>query len=305
EVEQKLTAYVGFDDDQQPLAGCFVSIDQDGTAFIDKGLVKPEHRKELTGLTGDDDAGRPQTTKPKHPLAASLRRDLAQARLQVAQVELVRHPAIAFDLLVFQVASSILGSPRSTEEAADVLFRLPRREKTEDVEPTTAAERLASLAAGLSTDWLSQESEAARFEAFRLLPEEAKQQLLAYCVAMTLKPKLAPMPGEKTTAYDLALSLTCGDVASFWRPTSENFLGRINRSQLLAIGREVFGDSWSHSRAADKKASLVGQLHRAFADPDKPGRTPQQVERLKSWLPAGIGFDMPAVADQAKPAQAA
>src|SRR5690606_24318769 len=130
----------GFDSDQKPLAGCFVSIDQDGTPFIDKGLVKPEHRKELAGLVGDDDAVRPQKSKAKHPLPANLRRDLAQARLEVAQVELVRHPAIAFDLLVFQVASAILGSPRSTEEAADVLFRLPRHEKTEDVEPTTADE---------------------------------------------------------------------------------------------------------------------------------------------------------------------
>ena len=304
EVEQKLTAFFGFDGDQKALAGCFVSIGQDGTPFFDKGLVKPEHRQELAGLVGDDDAVRPQKAKAKHPLPASLRHELAAARLQVAQVELVRHPDIAFDLLVFQVTSVILGYPRSTEEAADVHFRVPRRQNAGDFEPTIAGETLASLAAGLSTDWLRQESEVARFEAFRQLPEEAKQQLLAYCVAMTLKPKLAPRPGEKTTAYDLALSLTCGDVASFWRPTSVNFLGRINRSQLLAIGREVFGDGWSHSRAADKKASLVGQLHRALADPDKPGRTPQQVERLKSWLPAGMGFDMPA-AEQAKPAQAA
>lgn len=304
EVEQKLTAYVGFDDDQKALAGCFVSIGQDGTPFFDKGLVKPEHRKEIAGMTGEADDIRPQKVKPKHPLPASLRRDLADARLEVAQVEFVRQPAIAFDLLVFQVASAILGSPRSTEEAADVHFRVPRRVNAEDFEPTFAGETLASLAAGLATDWLRLESEAARFDAFRQLPEEAKQQLLAYCVAMTLKPKLASLPGEKTTAYDLALSLTSGDVASFWRPTSENFLGRINRSQLLAIGREVFGDAWSHSRAADKKASLVSQLHRAFADPDKPGRSPQQIERLKSWLPAGMGFDMPA-AEQGKPAQAA
>lgn len=306
EAELKLADYVGFDSDQKPLAGCFVSIDQDGMPFIDKGLVKPEHRKELAGLVGDDDdAARPQKAKAKHPLPASLRRDLADARLEGAQVELVRNPAIAFDLLVFQVTSAILGSPRSTEETADVLFRVPRRQNAGEFEPTIAGEMLASLAADLSTDWLRLESEAARFKAFRLLAEDAKLQLLAYCVAMTLKPKLAPMPGEKTTAYDLALSLTYGDVAAFWRPTSENFLGRINRSQLLAIGREVFGDAWSHSRAADKKASLVGQLHRAFADPDKPGRTPQQIERLKSWLPAGMDFEMPAVPEQADLDQAA
>ncbi len=39
----------------------------------------------------------------------TLRRDLAAYRLQVAQVEIARHPAIAFDLLVFQAASGMLG----------------------------------------------------------------------------------------------------------------------------------------------------------------------------------------------------
>ncbi len=291
EVEQKLTAYVGFDDDQKALAGCFVSIGQDGTAFFDKGLVKPEHRKELAGLVGNDDATHPQKAKPKHPLPASLRRDLADARLQVAQVELVRHPAIAFDLLVFQVASSILGSPRLIEEAADVRFQVPRQDHAEDEELTIAGDAFVSIASVLPVEWLQPTSEAARFEAFRSLPDTAKLELLAYCMARTLKPKLAPASGEDVTAYDAALSLTSGDVAAYWRPTSENFLGRINRSQLLAIGREVFGDAWSHSRAADKRASLDGQLHRAFADPEKPGRTPQQAERLKSWLPAGMAFE--------------
>lgn len=305
EVEGKLAAFVGFDAEQQAFAGCFVSIGQDGTPYFDKGLVKPEHRQELVGLVGDDDAALPQKVKAKHPLSASLRRDLATARLQVAQVECVKHPAIAFDLLVFHVASSILGSPRLTEEAADVHFRVPRRENSEDVESTLAGETLASLAAGLSIDWLSLDSEAARFEAFRLLPDAAKQELLAYCLAMTLKPKLAPLPGDKTTAYDMALSLTSGDVAAFWRPTSENFLGRLTRDQLLAIGREVLGDAWAHSRTSDKKASLVGQLHRAFANPEKPGRSPEQIERLKRWLPAGMSFESTAASQPANTSLAA
>jgi ParB family chromosome partitioning protein len=42
EVESKLAAHVGFDTGHKALAGCYVSIGQDGTAFLDKGLVKPE-----------------------------------------------------------------------------------------------------------------------------------------------------------------------------------------------------------------------------------------------------------------------
>ena len=53
EVEQKLAAFVGFDDGHKPLAGCFVSIGQDGTPFLDKGLVKPEHT-QATGQAAQD-----------------------------------------------------------------------------------------------------------------------------------------------------------------------------------------------------------------------------------------------------------
>ena len=82
-------------------------------------------------------------------------------------------------------------------------------------------------------------TEASRFEAFRLLPDTAKLDLLAYCVALTLQPKLSPASGEETTAYDAALALTGASVAAYWRPTGANFLSRIGRDQLLAVARET------------------------------------------------------------------
>src|SRR5262249_11913358 len=63
EVEEKLAAFVGFDAGQKKLAGCYVSIGQDGTPFCDKGLVKPEHRKQLAKLLGADD-GKPVKVRP-------------------------------------------------------------------------------------------------------------------------------------------------------------------------------------------------------------------------------------------------
>ena len=289
EVERELAAFVGFDPDQKALAGCFVSIGQDGTPCFDKGLVKPEHRKQLARLMGESDEASPEKAKPKNPLPESLRRDLAAYRLQVAQVELAKHPQIAFDLLLFQVASAKLGHPAASD-GPDVSFRLPRLNPPGDFDSTTSAERLAKITTSLPTEWLKAASESARFEAFRALSESAKHELLAYGIALTLMPKLAPDTGETVTGYDLALSLTSANVADYWRPTSDNFLSRITRSQLLAIGREVLGKTWSGSRAGERKAALVGQLHRAFADPDKSGRTPEQIEKLKRWLPACMGF---------------
>jgi ParB family chromosome partitioning protein len=305
ELEEKLVAFVGFNAEHKPLAGCFVSIGQDGTPFYDKGLVKPEHRTHVAGLLGADDADRRTVkAKPKNALPQSLRRDLAAYRLQVAQVEMVKHPQIAFDLLVFQVASSILDLPAELD-GADVQFRRPRFNPPADIESTTAAEALAEIAKSLPTGWLNATSEAERFEAFRSLSDEAKVELLAYCVAMTLKPRLAPAADEEVTAYDMALALIEANVAAYWRPTRENFLGRVTRDLLLAISRDVFGNAWAHSRASDKKAVLVDQLHRAFADPDRPGRTPGQAGMLKTWLPSGMPFTIAAAVSQAKASMAA
>eukprot|EP00456_Euglypha_rotunda_P036586 TRINITY_DN280_c0_g1_i3.p1 TRINITY_DN280_c0_g1~~TRINITY_DN280_c0_g1_i3.p1 ORF type:complete len:645 (+),score=190.57 TRINITY_DN280_c0_g1_i3:476-2410(+) len=292
EVEEKLAAFVGFDPEQKVLAGCFVSIGQDGTPFIDKGLVRLEQRKQLAKLLKSDD-GESVQAKPKNAFPESLRRDLAADRLQVAQVEIARHPAIALDLLVFQAVSDVIGQ-RRVSDGPDVEFRRSRTKLDREQEPSIAACALVDIEHGLATDWLNAASEADRFEAFRSLPEAAKLELLSYVVALTLQPKLAPTEGDATTAYDAALSLTAANVTGYWRPTKRNFLGRITRDRLLAISREVLGDTWTQSHFEDKKAALVDQLDRAFSSPEKSARTQGQIEKLKSWLPQGMAFDIAA-----------
>lgn len=308
DAEEKLASFVGFDAEQKRLAGCCVSINDDGTPFIDKGLVKPEHRKALARLLRDDGCDTDEiAVKPKNPISESLRRDLAAYRLQIAQAEIARNRFIAFDLLVFHVASNMLGED-SCSDGPKVEFILPRptSRKLEDV--TEAASALATIRESLATDWLKPKTEAARFEAFCSLPEHAKMDLLAYCVAFTLQPKLSPDSGEETTAYDAALALTGARVAAYWRPTGANFLSRISRDQLLALARETLGEPWAQSRARDNKASLVGQLERAFASPDnRAGQKPEQMEKLKNWLPTGMAFGpmptpKPAKAKKAKKA---
>lgn len=300
EVDEKLAAFVGFDAEQKLLAGCYVSIAQDGTVFVDKGLVKPEHGKQLARLLKEDGTGtEAAAARPKNALSESLRRDLAASRLQVAQVEIAKNPAIAFDLLVFHVATGML-SEHECADGPDVAFNRPRVNSRSMEEPSPAANALASIEQSIPTSWLKPKAEAARFDAFRSLPQEAKQQLLAYCVALTLQPKLGPAAGNEVTAYDAALALTGASVAAYWRPNGANFLSRISRDQLLALARETLGEPWAQSRVRDNKASLVGQLERAFASPDRPGQTPEQAEKLKNWLPAGMDLSPVSTPNPAK-----
>ena len=298
EVEEKLAAFAGYDASHKALAGCVVSIDRDGKPFFDQGLVKPEHRKILGKLLKTDTLdGEPVRAKPKDGMPESLRRDLAAERLRIAQAEIAKHPAIALDLLAFQVASRMLDECPTTDGPL-VEFKRPRLNGGQDAATADAA--LEAIAKSLPSGWRKYKAEAARFEAFRSLPQEAKLDVLAYCLAVTLQPKLGPAEGEEATAYDAALTLTEASVASCWRPAKDNFLSRIRRDQLLAIARDTLGEQWAQARTGDKKASLVEQLDNAFADPAKYGRTPEQVEKLKNWLPAGMAF---APAQTAKPAR--
>jgi len=288
--EQQLATFVGFDTAQKKLAGCFVSIGQDGTPFLDKGLVKPEHRKQLAKLLKSDGSdGEADTVKPKNPMSERLRRDLAAYRLQAAQVEIAKHPAIALDLLAFHAASQLLDAYPAFD-GLEILFKRRPADPASQKSSPIAAMALKAIEKSLPANWRKPKSQASRFEAFRSLSQADKLNWLAYSVAVTLRPKLAPAAGDEATAYDAALALTEGDMAGYWRPGKDSFFARITREQLLAIARDTLGDQWAQARSRDKKASLVEQMDRAFAEPAKQGRTPEQVGKLKCWLPAGMSF---------------
>jgi len=157
-------------------------------------------------------------------------------------------------------------------------------------EGTAAARRFEAIELELPRAWLEPESEVERFELFRKLGQDEKRRILAYCTAMALRPKLAPASANDVTAFDLALIETGGRVEGYWRPTKANYLGRVTREQLLTIGEEVFGAGWAKDRRNDKKGKLAELLDAAFACPGAEGRTPEQVEKLTTWLPAGMSF---------------
>jgi ParB family chromosome partitioning protein len=220
--------------------------------------------------------------KPKG-MPATLKRDLEAYRLQIAQVEIARNRLVALDLLIFTAASGAFRRMAGT--GPDVAFKDHRPAVKV---PTAAVQLLTAMEESLPLAWLKPKSEAERFRLFSYLPDADKLNLLAWCVSGSLKPQLST--GNEATAYELALSLTGADVAANWRPTVANYLGRITRDQLLALGREVIGEAWAGSRHGDKKGELAAQLERAFAEPEKHGRSPEHIYRLTHWLPEGMAF---------------
>ena len=76
-------------------------------------------------------SGRGETEKPDVRI---VRRDLAAFRLQVAQVEIARHPAIALDLLAFQAASQWFDSVLPPTDRTFSLSASSRPYRREDID---------------------------------------------------------------------------------------------------------------------------------------------------------------------------
>lgn len=289
EIEGKLAIFAAYDPEEMKTAGCLIAIDSDGELDIEKGRVKPEER---TGDEAKPTAARADAAKPKPEFSQSLLSDLAAYRTQAAQVQIASHPEIAFDLLVFHVASETWNRGRIVRDGMDVHFRQSFIKPS--VEPKNAATaKLEAIKEGLSLGWLDVEGEDEQFKAFRALSRDEKLAILAFCTATTLKPTLRDEQREFPTAYETALSLTGGSVAELWRPTKDNYLSRITRDQLLGIGREFGKEPWVNYRKDWKKASLADELHGYFAKSHNPDTT----DAVRNWLPKGMAY-LPAPEEQ-------
>lgn len=282
-LEGQLTA-CEYDPEEMKTAGCFVRVGYEGNLKIDRGLVTKKDQQKLeetkTGVKA----------KPEEKgFSQALIDSLKQYRLQIARAELASNPQIAFDLLVFKAAHGTL-SNTYIYSGPDVSFSSNhfRDDIVQDAKNTPAGKLLREIKEKLNLSWLKEKTEEGKFTSFTEIPQADKLAILAYCTAATLKTQLA----EKN-AYETALGLTEADVAEYWRPTAENYLSKVTRDQLLAIGAEFFGKKWAVNGGSMKKGQLVTELHNIFAKPESTNCDKETVANINAWLPEGMAFAAP------------
>lgn len=279
-IEEEIEAFACFDSEQMQLAGCYVSVSRSGELEIERGLVKKEDKKALdTTTTG----GRTKAVA-KDGLSSKLKQDLEDIRLAAAKAEMARNRQVAFDLLTYSMAKSVLG--KAHFDGLNIALVKPRPAKLDAANTEQADKALHTIRESLPLAWMQEQNEGEQFAKFCALDEQSKADILAYCVAISMQPQLRT--GYEATAYEQALNATGGDMASYWRPTKGNFFGRVRREYLLDICRNAFGASWTDARKGDKKSMLADRLEKAFAEPHKHAKTPEQLAFLKTWLPKGM-----------------
>ncbi len=274
-------------DDLKADAGAFLVLSRHG----EPALV-PQFYTEIE-VVSDDGVVEPvdgsTETKPKgSSLSQRLLDELAMQRRDILAIHLANDPALALDFLVFNLAdadghdwrakkaSTITGSvasgPVAGFEAKDA--------------PASAA--LAEFAGSLDESWRAGETDVERFEAFRVLSDEARSAWLGHIVSRTLVASLA-CEGERSVPLHEAIGgLLDIETAHWWRPTAANYFDRVAKAKTLEALDAAGGPELVSRYSASKKAELASAAERIFSG-DFIGEAGTK-ERALAWVPDIMRF---------------
>ena len=329
-VEAAVEARALYSPEVRALAGCIVTVGEDGAMAVIRGLVRPEDvpakpAAPVNGATphgtGDAPAGEgrtdaagpdprisaPARTPPPADPEAEARKaagvgigladDLRAIRTAHVKAQLACRFEAAFDLLLFHLARSVFGTGYD-DGALDIAARpTPDAPAARANDPAfaKASVGIAHLEVdriGQPLEWLDQPAGEA-FAELRAMSTLGKEYLFASCVARTLKGQLAFEPGARPEVEATVARLDI-DFARLYRPDAAFLFGRLRKDRLLAIARATLGEAWAAAHRNDRKAALAEAMEAAFAPGAAvpAGISPSARAAALAWVPPGFrAFD--------------
>ncbi|WP_428156553.1 ParB N-terminal domain-containing protein [Brevundimonas sp.] len=293
EIDKALQDYgpdVAYRPDDLSRSGLIVTLDYDGRARFERGLVRaedalrpsdPDATKSGRGREADadeatktgDEARDAEADEGLAPLSERLVMDLTAHRTAGLRAALAAAPTVALTALVHALALQVFYPGH--EQATPLQIRLVR----------TGLERLApGVTEGPAGRALTQRGEAwaarlpARpqdlWAALSALPGSEVLDLLAYCAALGLNAVRDPhdrRPGAWAQADVLATALSL-DMTAVWSPTAAAYFSRVSKARML--------EAVTEARDAAEAERIAGF---------KKGDMAEAAERLvegRGWLPA-------------------
>ncbi|MGO1164573.1 ParB/RepB/Spo0J family partition protein [Brucella pseudogrignonensis] len=329
-------------------AGVFISIDRDGEPVIERGYVRAEDEpvadagdgeNENTIVAGgiDGDVQRAvitiggQPAEPEEdddddgikPLPERLVIELTAHRTVALQEALASNPHVAMTALLHRMVMERYhySAPTGCLEVSVRHRYLSSQGSDLADSPSVKAigERFDAWKADLPSD------EAALWDWIAALDEASRMALLAHCVSYgvnALYERPNPHSASGISQHGLDRRLAGADriaratgfdmvVDAGWRPTIENYLGRVTKTQILAAVREGAGERAAQLIDHLKKGDMAKEAERLLADTgwlpeplrlvdldfDAAADTDGEVEALPDFL-AGDGDDEEAAAEE-------
>ncbi|PBN42971.1 ParB/RepB/Spo0J family partition protein [Sphingobium sp. D43FB] len=236
---------------------------------------------------------RPEAVAPGgKPLSSRLYDELAMQRRDILASCILAQPALALDYALFVMVDARTKTSgrytyNATKYGTTIRASGPQDPNTGDTPTSRARDYLAEAHEGLDAAWTEHESEVVRFEGFRALDDDSKANWLAYIVAISLEAKPG-ISNEQTPLHNRLASILEIDVASWWRPTSENFFDRVNKGSILSLLDEVGGPALSGRHASLKKTEISASCQKLFS-----GDTiveSEVKEAALAWVPNAMRF---------------
>ncbi|SMH27953.1 ParB/RepB/Spo0J family partition protein [Mesorhizobium australicum] len=296
---------VSFDPDEIARAGVFLSIGRDGELVVDRGYVRPEDEPEAAvegnGSSTGGDAGighgdadvdpsaqrtvitigsQPTDTDDDviKPLPDRLVTELTAERTLALRDRLANNPSVAFLAVLHKFCRDVFSRYISYSPAMEVSVRNTGFSlQAPGLKDTPAAqaieERHKAWEARMPTD------ETSLWDWLVSLEGTEQAALFAHCAAFgvnALYEKADRYGGGTVTVHGIQQRLAEADrlaraveldmVEAGWKPTVENYLGRVTKPHILEAVREGAGERAAELIDHLKKGDMAREAERLLAD---------------------------------------
>ncbi|HLZ06622.1 MAG TPA: ParB/RepB/Spo0J family partition protein [Bradyrhizobium sp.] len=307
-------------------AGVFVSIDSEGRLSVDRGYVRPEdevpasdpeigqgvdassaegqaagHSVQRTAISV---AGHPAETDeddedPAKPLPDRLIIELTAHRTLALRDALAENPAITFQAVLHNFVLTAFYRFASSGSCLEIGLRTPAfPAQAPGLRESVSAKAVEARHEG----WKERlpKSEADLWEALTALDGTAQASLFAHCASFAVNALYEPANRTnqgRVSAHGIRTRLDQADVLARavgldmvqagWRPTFDNYLGRVTKPRILEAVREAKGDASAQLIDHLKKADMAKEAERLL---DGSGWLPEPM-RLVDIAPAAAEED--------------
>lgn len=281
-------------------AGVFISIDSDGRLSVDRGYVRPEDEQAVVdadpgqGSTtgeGQEAVGPVQRTAitvggtptepaeededdAARPLPDRLITELTAHRTLALRDALAEHPSIAFLAVLHSFVLATFYRFASSASCLEIAVHTPtfpaQAPGLRDSAPAKAIDsRHEAWKARLPND------AKALWDTLSVLDGQAQAALFAHCASLSLNALYEPVnryAQGRVSADGLARRLGQADVLARavgldmvqagWRPTVDNYLGRVTKPRILEAVREAKGDASAELIDHLKKSDMAREAER-------------------------------------------
>jgi ParB family chromosome partitioning protein len=220
-------------------------------------------------------------------LSQILSDQLAMQKRDVLGAALIANPGVAMDYMLFAMVDGRHGN--SSNDGTTIRADCPQDPILSTNMPgSRAREYLTEVHDGLDASWMESSNQVVRFEAFRALGDEAKSAWLAYIVATSLEAKMNYGSNRQNPLHGRLATILNVDVATWWRPTSENFFDRVSKGSLISLLHDVGGPALSSRHATEKKPDISASCQKLFAG--EAIVEAEVKEAALKWLPNAMRF---------------